>query len=150
MKIELTNDVESLIPLFEEWKNEQNNVGLGIHVDTDTVVQDVHKWLDNCGGTIITASVEDAMVGFLVLVTIPSEFGEQMWAAEKGWYVRPHIHHAGALLFKKAQLWAKENGCSHLVMTASYLASDVHDMVCRFYEVMNMKKFETSYIKELL
>jgi hypothetical protein len=150
MKIEHTQDVELLVPLLEEWKCEQNGGVMGIDTDTETNLNDTASWLQTCGGTIITASVKGVMVGFLVLVTVPSEFGDQKWAVEKGWYMRPHVHYGGPLLFKEAQAWARSHGCSHLVMVASNMASDIHDRVCRFYEIMKMQKFETSYIKELV
>ena len=45
--------------------------------------------------------------------------------------------------------FAKENKCSHIMMNASKMISDKHDLVCKFYEKIGMKKFETCYLKEI-
>jgi hypothetical protein len=52
-------------------------------------------------------------------------------------------------LLKAAKVLAKERGCSHFIMNASNLASDMHDKVCNFYKRLDMKKFETSFISEV-
>ena len=48
-----------------------------------------------------------------------------------------------------AYIWAKENGCSHIIMTASNLASEMYDKVCNLYQRMGMELFETSFIQEI-
>jgi hypothetical protein len=149
MKIEYHEDCDELIPLLESWKAEQNGKSMGIDVTVEGFVNDINKWLSSLGGTILVASDMKNAVGFMVLVTVPSEFGDQKWGVEKGWYVLPKTPMAGLLLYRRAEDWCRENGCSHFLMSASHLASDMHDKVCRFYEKMGMTQFETTFIKEM-
>lgn len=149
MRIEQWTEAERLIPLLEYWRSEQNGDVMGIDMDMDTFVSDQNKWMQSLGGTILVAIDKDELVGFMTLLKVPSEFGKQSWGIEKGWYVKPKIQIAGIRLYHQAEKWCKENGCSHLVMSASHLASDLHDKVCKFYCRMNMRKFQTSFIKEI-
>lgn len=149
MKIEYWTDSEKLIPLLKLWYAQQQCDSLGIDANIDIYVKDMNKWLGNLGGVILAAIDKDELVGFLALITAPSEFGDQVWSYEKGWYVKPETNGAALRLYKKAEKWSRDKGCSHFVMTASNAASGLHDKVCRFYRRMGMKKFETSFIKDI-
>lgn len=145
--IEREYDAEVLRPLLAEWEKEHHGDAFGLDMDMQTYIDDMNKWVAELGGVILTAAKE-RLVGFLTLVIVPSEFGKQMWALEKGWYSLPR-ERAGLGLYREAEKWAKEKGCSHLLMTAAHNASALHDKVCRFYARMNMKPFQTTYIKEI-
>lgn len=147
MKIEYWTDIENLRPLVEHWYREQNGESFGVEMSIDAFITDVKTWLSKVAGTIIVALENDEPVGFIVVIAAPSCFGAQLWGVEKGWYVYPPSRSAaGLLLYRKARQWSGDNGCSHYITFASNLASDMHDKVCRFYERMGMKLFETIYI----
>jgi len=148
MKIEYWTEAERLTPLVTEWYKEQNGSDFGVHTDVDVYIKGTDICLKTYGGAILVMLDETKAIGFLTLIVVPSELGNQLWAHEKGWYVLPNTR-SGMRLYRQAEKWCKENGCSHLVMSASNLASNLHDKVCRFYDHMGMQKFETSYIKEL-
>ena len=149
MRIEYHNECDELVPLLEAWRTEQNGLSMGIDVTVDGFVNDINKWLTSLGGVILVAFDEDNMVGFMVLITVPSELGNQKWGVEKGWYVLPKVPVAALLLYRRAEDWCRENGCSHFLMSASHLASDMHDRICTFYQKMGMNQFETTFIKEI-
>jgi hypothetical protein len=75
--------------------------------------------------------------------------GSQKLAVEKYWYVEKQYRIGGIQLLKQGYIWAKENGCSHIIMTASNLASGMYDKICNLYQRMGMELFETSYIQEI-
>lgn len=147
--VELWDDAEKIRPLLDEWYKEQEGTVFGMDMNIDVYIKDMNTWVGNLGGTILVAIENSALMGFMALIIVPSEFGNQTWAIEKGWYVRPRSKSSAIKLYRKAEIWCKEKGCSHLIMTASRGASSLHDKVCKFYERMGMKQFETSYIKEI-
>jgi hypothetical protein len=147
MKIEALDNMDSLNGLLDEWYTDQNGEFMGLDMNIETFCECIKAWLKSFDGVILVA-INKEPVGFLVLVKLPSEFGEQVWGVEKGWYALPNTG-AGLKLYRAAERWCRENGCSHLIMTASNAASGLHDKVGHFYERMGMTKFETSYLKDL-
>ncbi|KKL69351.1 hypothetical protein LCGC14_2115800, partial [marine sediment metagenome] len=143
--IEVCDDAERIRPLLDEWYEEQEGAVFGMDMNVDAYIKDMNRWLGNLGGIILIAFEESVLVGFMTLIIVPSEFGNQTWCIEKGWYVRPRSKSSGIRLYRKAENWCREKGCSHLIMTASRGASSLHDKLCRFYERMEMKQLETSY-----
>jgi GNAT superfamily N-acetyltransferase len=91
----------------------------------------------------------DEPVGLLGIFATNSFLGRQLMALEKYWYVMRSKRLAGYMLINAAQEWAKEHRCSHLIMSASRLASGMHDKVCKFYRSRGFKDFETSFIIEV-
>ena len=68
---------------------------------------------------------------------------------DKYWFVLPKHRGRSVIMLKKGlEEWAREKGATHLLMSASMLASDKHDRVCKLYE-KTMKHFETTYIMPL-
>lgn len=149
MRIEYWTDAERLMPLLEKWYLEQKTAVFGIDMDIEVFVADMNKWLTNLGGVILAALDGADLVGFMVVITVPSEFGNQTWGFEKGWYVLPKTKAAALLLYRRAEQWCADRGCSHFIMSASNAASKLHDKVCKFYRRMGMTKFQTEFIKEI-
>lgn len=120
----------------------------GLDVDIDSVA--IHlKGILKAGGVILAAIRNQEVVGFLPLMRIPSYMGRNDIALEQFWYVIPEHTGVGYALLRRAKIWAQAQGCSHLIMTASNMASEMHDEVCRFYERTGFRKLETNYICDL-
>lgn len=145
MKIEQTQDVEKIRGIAAKWSAECNGSVFGLTVDTDEALRDLAIWLDHAPGTLLLAYDGAELTGFFAVFAVKNFLGREMLALEKYWYCLPNKVRAGPALFEAAVLWSKQNGCSHLIVSASNLASDLHDKVCKFCERMGMQVFETAY-----
>lgn len=143
--IEYLNNIEPIVPLMKEWEKIAAGNDCNYEVSFETVYEDLRATLQAIEGTILASSRDGEYTGFMVLLKMPSILGKQSIGVEKYWYGKRD----GVALFKEAEKWCRENGCSHLVMCASRLASELHDKVCRFYEKMGMRLYESTYIMEV-
>ena len=145
------DDVEALKPIVSSWKEiaSKNEFGIKV-VDENKYLLDLCRMTMNPRSDLLVLFDDIRPVGYLGLEYFDSPMGNQVIANEHYWYVLPESRGIGSMrLMKTAMQLAKLRGCSNLIMNASNLASDLHDKVCKLYEKMEMKKFETSYIKEL-
>ena len=151
MKVELfAGDIETLRPIVESWQEIVIGNGFGIIAD------DVDKFLvglkDMADGTESDLLVlyDGKPIGYIGLQYFMSPLGNQKMANEHFFFVIPEKRGLSSMrLLWDAKVLAHERGCSHFIMNASNLASDLHDKVCCFYKRLGMKKFETSYISEV-
>ena len=145
------DDVEALRPIVSSWKETAAKNEFGIKVfDENKYLLDLCRMTMNPRSDLLVLFDDIRPVGYLGLEYFDSPMGDQVIANEHYWYVLPESRGIGSMrLMKTAMQLAKLKGCSHLIMNASNLASDLHDKVCKLYEKMEMKKFETSFIKEL-
>lgn len=135
-------DIEQLRPVAEHWHKEANGRTFGLDMDINKHLQDMARVDD-----VLVLKDKDEIVGYMGLTIFTSGLSDQRIANEHCWYVIPQYRGISSIrLIKLAQDWAGSKGCSHLIMSASNLASDLHDRTCRIYERMGMTKFETSYI----
>lgn len=106
--------------------------------------------LANSPTTALLVLVKGGPVGYIGIEFWPSPLGPERMACEKYWYVIPEARgRDGIRLIRTAMAYAAEAGATHMMFTASRLAGDMHDRVCRLYEAMKMKPFETTYIASL-
>lgn len=148
MKIQYVTDIEVFRPLCEVWMQKHNAADFGLKIDLDVITADAKEVLA-AGGVLMGAKLNDEWVGVMLLFVCRSFLGEQDFAIEKYWFAKPNLFSVGPAMLEEAKRWTKDQGCSHLVMSASNLASDLHDTVCAFYEMSGLKQFETSYIYEV-
>jgi GNAT superfamily N-acetyltransferase len=141
-------DLKYVAPIAIQWKNLCNGISMGIDVRFDNFMADVEALIrDNDKDLLLLLEDTGEVVGYMGITTFDNPLGNQKIANEHYWYVsESHRGRGSLLLVSAARKWAKEKGCSHLIMTASTLASDLHDRVCNLYEHLGLKKFETSYI----
>lgn len=149
MRIEQTHDVQMIRPLGERWATECHGAEYGIEVSVSDAVADLRKWLDTVPGTILLAYDGVELVGFFAVFAVPEFLAGQVVALERYWYAVPNVVRAGPALFRAAQRWAQENACSHLVISASHLASGQYEKVYRFCEKMGMSVLETAFIQKV-
>lgn len=145
--------LEVLKAVFDAWEAENNGEDFGIAVSRLSVRADIQSLMDSPDADLLVLNDEGAITGFLGIFKVRNFLNDQFVAIEKYWYVLPesrkHGFNSGYLLKRKAEEWAKQHKCTHLIMSASNLASDKHDKVCRLYEHWGMRLFETSYIIEV-
>ena len=131
------------------WFEECNGETVGVNVSKQIFLESLQELIDGDTDELLVLEDEEP-IGLLGLTTFKSPLGNQIVANEHYWYVVPHRRGLASLrLIKEAEKWARERGCSHLIMSASNLASDLHDSVCSIYERLGMTKFETSYIRSI-
>lgn len=147
--LRFTGDTSALKVVAESWRRECNGNAMGIDLDMDVHLADLQRLADSPDSDLFVL-YDGEPVGYMGLTVFQSPIGNQRIANEHYWYIIPSKRGISALRFlKAAQEWAKEKGCSHLLMNASCLASDLHDGVCKLYEHKGMKRFETTYIMGL-
>ena len=150
MSIEyFTGETEELRELIKSWHSEQNGSDFGLDLQVDSALYELDEWRKGEETAIIIQVVDGKVVGFLCVFCVDSLFVGRKVAIEKYWFVMPDHRMAGVKLLHEARKWAKENNCTHLIMIASNLASDMYETVSRIFEKMGMKVFETSYITEV-
>lgn len=155
MKIESVKNVEIIRPLMEEWKKEEASDSFGITGSLEYALKEMTLWIEQVGSDVLVAwDREDEAVGFLALFEAPSMFGGGNIAVEKYWYVCPKsrensLEQCGLHLVERAEVWARDRECTHLVMTASKVAGQLFDKVCRFYECVGFALVESSFVKEV-
>lgn len=145
-------DIERLKPEALQWRDTCNGKVMGIDLDPETYFADLATLISRDDADLfLLVNEDDDVAGYIGVVSFNSPLGNQKMAQEHYWYVSGQNRGSGTMLLIRAiREWAKENGCSHLIMSASTLASEMHDRICRFYERIGMKKFETSYIQEVM
>ena len=151
MEIKLFNDdIETLRPIAESWQEEVRANEFGILTDVNKHLSELRSLVDNNNSDLIILYDEDEPVGYIGLRYFDSPTGNQRIAEEHYLYVIPEKRGLTSMrLIKNAKMLAKLKGCSHLILNASNLASDMHDKICGFYEKTGFMKFETSYITNL-
>ena len=151
MEIKLFNDeIESLRPIAESWQENVQDNEFGIITDVNKHLLELGVMAANDNSDLLVLYDGEIPIGYLGLQYFNSPLGNQRIANEHYFYVIPEKRGISSMrLIKNAKFLAKHKGCSHLILNASNLASDMHNKLCEFYEKTGMKKFETSYISEV-
>jgi len=146
-----TDKVETLRPIAESWQQEANNNEFGLLADNvNKYLAELHLVAYGSDSDLLVLYDGDNPVGYIGLRYFDSPLGANRIANEHYFYVIPEKRGMSSIrLLKTAKTLAGMRGCSHIIMNASNLASDMHEKVCGFYEKMGMKLFETSYISEV-
>jgi GNAT superfamily N-acetyltransferase len=148
MDCEILRDKDLLLPLTREWEKEVN-WDLGFNPTPEFLAEELDKLIDEPNSDIIVLKDKE-IVGLLALTIQKYPISNEIVASERAWFVKKSNRGIGSIrLIREAEKWAREKGCSHFLMYASNLASDMHDKVCHLYKRLGMRLFETSYIKEI-
>lgn len=146
-------DVVRVEPIAWLWEKECNRDSFGIDLDPSGYLKGLRELIVGSDSDLLLLLADDdeKIAGFMGLTIFKSPLGNQKIANEHFWFVSGENRgKSSMLLIRAAKEWAKEKGCSHLILNASKLASDIHDRLCVFYERMGFKLFETAYIKEIV
>lgn len=143
--------VESIRPLVVEWKEFCSCGQFGLKVDINEFLAGLMDLVDGDDSDLLLLIGNADIVGIMGLTKFKSPFGIEQIANEHYLFIKQGYSMIGSKrLINAAHEWAKTKGCSHLIMTASNAASDLHDKVCKLYERIGLIKFETSFIREIL
>ena len=145
------DDIEKLRPIADAWQEECMADDFGILADdVDRYLGELQSMAASDDADLLVLYEGRQPVGYIGLQYFDSPLGNQKMANEHFFYVIPDKRGIASMrLMKLAKQCAKAKGCSHVIFNASNLASGLHRKVCRLYERMNMKHFETSYISEV-
>lgn len=143
------DDMKILFPVIDSWFKEAQFEEFGIEHDFFSGVEDLTRLINSDDGALLVMDINEKIIGFMGITVFKSPLSKQKIANEHYWYVLPEYRGRGIYLISSAYKWAKEKECSHIMMNASRLASQLHDKTCQIYERMGMKKFETTYIKQI-
>jgi GNAT superfamily N-acetyltransferase len=143
-------DAELLRKLFESRKAEMQIGKFGLNLDEVKYMAEAQKFIDRSDADMLVLFDDDTPVGYMGIEYFVSYIGDNKMANEQNWYVLPeHRGIGGIRLFQAAEIMARAKGCTHLIMNASMMASEMHDKLCSLYAKLGMSKYETSFIKEL-
>lgn len=142
-------ETEELRELVKSWQAEQNGSNFGLDLRADNALAELEEWRKDEKATIIVQAIDDKILGFLCIFYVDSLLVNKRVAVEKFWYVLPEHRRSGVHLISEARKWAKDNQCSHLIMVASNLASDMYLKVCNLFGRLGMEIFETTFISEI-
>jgi len=150
MRIEYVKDPELFRKVGECWLAEHKGAEYGFDVTVDAIIADSKDWLaTGMGAAIALVDDEAGYVGFMSIYHTLGFLGLGTVAYEKYWYIMPGYRNGAILMFNEAKRWAKKQGASHLIMSASKMASNKYDDLCAFYNRFGMQLFEKSYICEV-
>ena len=142
-------DVQFMRPIIGAWVEESNGDDFKIEINADVALKTLQDMANAPSSTVILLMTDDLVVGFMGCYLYQSPVSYTMIANESLWFVLPKYRGASSLrLLKAAKTWAKNAGATHMTASASKLASDKHDDVCKIYQ-KTMKLFETTFIEVL-
>lgn len=141
-----SKDIGLVRPLFGEWFARNNGGRYGLEFDLDVLESNLKEMLDN-GAVLLVAMEGDEAIGWMAVYEVDSFVGPQKTAMVVFWYASklgPVM--TGPRLADAAVKWAEKAGCSHVMFSASRIASDSHDSICRYCEKVGMEQAETMYL----
>ena len=148
-QVQIIQNPELLAPLVKRWAREAHGEPLGVQVDPAMVMGDVAAMVASPSADMLGLIADGLCVGMLGLQRFRSPTGGQWMANEHYFYVAKEYRGVAAVrLLKSAWDWARQHGCSHLLISASYLAGD-GDRVSKLYERLGAKPFERTFIAEV-
>lgn len=144
-------DISRLVQVAESWASECNGEEMGIDIDVAVFLEKLAEFARGPDSELFVIENDEIVFGILGMEIFDSPVGKQRICNEHFWYVIPEYRGASSIrLLRHGMKWAKEKGCSHIMLNASRLASNLHDEVCRLYERIGFKEFETVYVKKIL
>jgi GNAT superfamily N-acetyltransferase len=147
----IPDDIDRMKTVTSQWKETCKGDKFCLTIDEKTHCADLVRLMNGTDSDVFLLLNDDGeVVGYMGVTIFKSPLSEQRMASHYYWYVLKEARGRGSMLLMKAvKEWAKEKSCTHLIMHASALASDLHDKMCGFYEKLGMDKFETYYISRV-
>jgi hypothetical protein len=140
---------DDLTLVLDAWAKEWQGEDFGLTIDPVKVEADIQKVAADNKCLVLALVKDNAVVGIMGLVTLTSAIGPERIANEHCWYVMPEHRTWMRSFITYAKAWAQTMGCSHLMLNASYMASDRADRVGSLYQKMGLKPFENVFITEV-
>jgi len=143
-------DIAELREIAESWRCECKSDAFGLRGDIGAFLSSLEAMKNGKDSALIVLLHDGVSVGIMGMVIFMSPIGPNKIANEHFWYVLPQHRGTQSIgMVHFAIEWAKSRGCSHIMMNASKLASELHDSVCNIYARSGMKHFETTYLMEV-
>lgn len=146
------DDVSLLRPLVESWRDNADNSEFNFDMKVCVFLAQLKVMIESPGSDLLVLqSKEGRPLGLMGVMATSSPIGNGWLLYEHYWYIVPEHRGQGALkLLKAAEEWGRDRGCEKFSITASKLANRSHDRICRLYERLGFKHFETVFIKDLV
>ena len=138
------SDKQAVIDLAMEFSQERLN-DERTYVDPVEASNQFDQFINLPNIVAYVAEENGSVVGMLVLVLSPLIFTSRVVAQEIVWYVNKDHRTCGVRLLKKVEIILKELGCQDIMMTGLD-----GDHSCDFYERLEYKPFQHSYMKRLV
>lgn len=148
---EYKGNINRLFDVIVSWNDTCKGSTFGIDISMDRFAEELQVLISN-EDSVLFVLIDDTtkIVGIIGMIKFLNPVSNRMIANEHFWYVIPEYRGFHSMhLIRSAFAWAEDNNCSHMMLNASMLASDLHDKVCDLCMRLGMKKFETSFIKEI-
>lgn len=145
-------ELTRLSPILNSWLVECNAEDFGFDIKLSAVYADLKNLVQSADCELLvmeSGGSSPEIIGFMGLVLFKNRLSEQIMVEEHLFYVLPEYRGQGKKLITSAQKWAKDRGCTHIIMNASYMASNLCDRISRLYTLLGYKKFEAVYIKSI-
>ena len=147
-------DVEALRPLVEAWRSGADG-SFHLDMDNDCLLRRLGAMMDAEHqaerALLVLQSKESRPLGFMGLLVTVSPIGTERIVNEHLWFVLPE--HRGLSVAERfiehAEVWGREHGCMQFSVTASRMANVQFERVCKMYERMGFRHYETSFIREI-
>jgi GNAT superfamily N-acetyltransferase len=145
------DDINALSNVFEAWQLEGKEKAEHFGFNLDVLCHSVYllKMVQLDMAAVFILRDNDKPCGYMGCLIYESPIGRDNMASEHFWYVLPEYRGSARLLLDAAMAWARENDCQHFHVTASRLAGDRYEHVCRLYGHLGFEPFESSFIKRL-
>lgn len=141
--------IELLRPVAQAWSEEARGNSFSIDINVESHLADLSR-LANSPSSLLLVLYNGKPSGYIGLEFWPNPLGNGLMASEKYWYVMPDSRGRDSIKLLKAAIeQAQQNGAGTVFFTASRMASDLHDKVCKIYEHFDMIPFETTYALKL-
>jgi GNAT superfamily N-acetyltransferase len=147
--MKFTGDIREFDDIWDVLQ-EEVNLPDGVEFDPEHVRERGQWLIDGEESDILVVYKYEEIIGFMGIVAYSNPFSGEQWAMEHMFYILPeHRGFPAIALVSEAKRWAKEHGCTNLVLSANTFISKGHELVCSLYEKLGMQKFETSYIERI-
>lgn len=147
-QIKTSEQLEKYYYIADKWIEEAEWTNFNLKISPEKGKKDLLRLLSN-NFCLLGLKVNNIPVGFMGITTFTSVFSDDKMANEHYWYVLKDYRKYSLFLLYEAEKWARENKCSHFIVNASYLASDLTPKVIEIYKKNKFKEFESSFIKYL-
>lgn len=137
--------------IIDHWKAENNAGFFNISISETKFNQTLTRLVDSDNAVLFVEEREAEVVAMLGLTKYLMPYSADVMAAEQFFYILKEYRGTSLCkrFFEAAKEWTKKKEYSHLLFTATNVASDKHDMLCKVYSRFGMEKYQTAYIMEV-
>ena len=140
VRLAKTEDIESVVNSVSGFMKESKHSPFSIN-------KAIESWTTFISSGMGEMFILDDFHGALGGVCYPDPHRDCLVASEFFWYVKPEYRGKGGALLEAFEAWAKEKGCSRVIMT--HLSDSMPESLKKYYTKKGYELLETNYIKEV-